>query len=59
MKGKNKMEKWLETKSIQELKDFVNMATNKSSFYNIFGIEIKKKDIKKAKEILHGKEKIN
>ena len=53
------MEKWLETKSIQELKDFVNMATNKSSFYNIFGIEIKKKDIKKAKEILHGKEKIN
>ena len=53
------MNKWLEKKSIQELKDFISNATRKKSFFKAFKIDVNKKDIKLAKEILKKKQLIN
>ena len=49
------MNKWLEKKSIQELKDFISNVTRKKSFFKTFKIDISKEDIKLAKEILKKK----
>ena len=50
------MKKWLEQKSIQEVKDFISNATRKKSFFKSFGIKINKHEIKLAREILSKKE---
>jgi len=53
------MNKWLEQKSIQELKDFISNTTRKKSFFKTFKIGVSKKDIRLAKEILEKKQLIN
>ena len=53
------MSKWLEKKSIQELKDFISNATRKKSFFKTFKIDVSKKNIRLAKKILEKKELIN
>jgi len=53
------MNKWLEKKSIQELKDFISNATRKKSFFKAFKIDVSKKDIRLAKEILEKKQLTN
>jgi|15BtaG_2_1085339.scaffolds.fasta_scaffold135350_1 hypothetical protein len=53
------MSKWLEKKSIQELKDFISNATKKNSFFKTFKIDVSKKNIRLAKKILEKKELIN
>jgi ethanolamine ammonia-lyase large subunit len=50
------MKKWLNKKSIQELKDFIANASNKNSFFKFAGIDISSSQIKLAKEILSKKE---
>ena len=56
---RDNMNKWLEKKSIQELKDFISNVTRKKSFFKTFKIDISKEDIKLAKEILKKKQLIN
>ena len=46
------MEKWLNNKTIQEIKDFLNNQT----FFKSYGIKIKKSDLKLARKILEKKE---
>ena len=53
------MNKWLEKKSIQELKDFISNATRKKSFFKTFKIDVSKKDIRLAKKILEKKQLTN
>ena len=53
------MNKWLEKKSIQELKDFISNATRKNYFFKAFKIDVSKKDIRLAKEILEKKHLTN
>ena len=53
------MNKWLEKKSIQELKDFIWNATRKKSFFKTFKIDVSKKDIRLAKKILEKKQLTN
>jgi len=50
------MEKWLNKKSIHELKDFIANVSNKNSFFKFFGIDISSSQIKLAKKILSKKE---
>jgi len=44
------MSKWLEKKSIQELKDFISNATKKNSFFKTFKIDVSKKKHKIGKK---------
>ena len=52
IRKRGNMNKWLEQKSIQELKDFISNATRKKSFFKTFKIDVSKKDIRLAKELL-------
>ena len=57
--GIMKIKTWLENKNIQELKDFISNATDKKSFFKTFKIDVSKKDIELATEILRKKELTN